>query len=99
MLNIVQCLPESGARPADARHDLDDGVAAPRAPPVDAHPRVDALLSQLRRPGGRVGLNLSPRSVSVCAFERTLSAAVIRVSRGAVICFFEIICIISIHGY
>ena len=43
-------MPESGAAPADAGHDLDDGVAVaapPGAPPVDAHPRVDALLSQL----------------------------------------------------
>ena len=50
MLDIWQhwCVPESGAGPADAGHDLDDGVAAPGAPPVHAHPRVDALLSQLR---------------------------------------------------
>ena len=49
LATLVICFfPESGAGPADARHDLDDGVAAPGAPAVDAHPRVDALLSQLR---------------------------------------------------
>ena len=44
----AQFVPEAGAGPPDAGHDLDDRVAAPRAPAVDGHPRVDALLRKLR---------------------------------------------------